>query len=233
MWRRLTLVHTVASLVATFKGLCAELIPVLDVSNVVDESLLQQTIRDGYVSTLTRRRLLQLVALAEEAGADAVMVTCSSIGQVVELIRPFVSIPVFRVDEPMADEAVKLGKRIGVAATLRTTLEPTVSLLRARAETAGKPVEITSTVCGGAFDALIAGDTPRHDALVGNALRDLTEKSDVVVLAQASMARVADAISIGQTMKTPILSSPRLAIEFLARMMDGIPLAATAENIGG
>ena len=147
------------------------------------------------------------------------MVTCSSVGPAVELSRPFVSIPVFRVDEPMANEAVRLGKRIGVAATLRTTLEPTISLLKARANAAGKHIEVLSAVCDGAFDAVIAGDTPTHDAIVGNALRDLCEKCEVVVLAQASMARVADGLPLSQRGSIPILSSPRLAVQFLAEVV--------------
>lgn len=219
MLNRLALVHTVGSLIPTFKGLCTELIPNVDLFNMVDESLLQNCIREGRLSPHTSRRLAQLIVSAQDAGADMAMVTCSSVGPAVELSRPFVSIPVFRVDEPMANEAVRLGRRIGVAATLRTTLDPTVSLLKARANATGKHIEVTSTVCEGAFDAVMAGDTSTHDAIVGNALRDLCEKSDVIVLAQASMARVAEGLSLPQRGSIPILSSPRLAVQFLADLV--------------
>jgi len=40
-----------------------------------------------------------------------------------------VGIPVVRVDEPMAEKAVQTGTRIGVAATLATTLKPTTELI--------------------------------------------------------------------------------------------------------
>jgi Asp/Glu/hydantoin racemase len=219
MLKRLALVHTVGSLIPTFKGLCTELIPHIDLFNMVDESLLQNCIREGHLTPDTSRRLAQLIVSAQDAGADMAMVTCSSVGPAVELSRPFVSIPVFRVDEPMANEAVRLGTRIGVAATLRTTLEPTISLLKARANAAGKHIEVLSAVCDGAFDAVIAGDTPTHDAIVGKALRDLCEKCEVVVLAQASMARVADGLPSSQRGNIPILSSPRLAVQFLAEVV--------------
>ena len=45
----------------------------------------------------------------------------------------------------MADKAVASGHRIGVAATLATTLEPSKRLLRLRAEKAGKDVVIAET----------------------------------------------------------------------------------------
>jgi hypothetical protein len=80
-----------------------------------------------------------------------------------------------------------------------------------------KPIELIATVVEGAFEAVISGDGATHDALVGKALRDLSSKVDVIVLAQASMARVVDSLSPNEK-PVPILSSPRLAVEHLARL---------------
>jgi Asp/Glu/hydantoin racemase len=121
---------------------------------------------------------------------------------------------VLRVDEPMVRKAVGIGKRIGVIATLPSTLDPTVALIRA----SGKSVEIMPLVVDGAFDAVISGDGAKHDALVGAALRDMARKVDVIVLAQASMARVVEALK-PEEKPVPILSSPRLAIEHLATLL--------------
>src|SRR5688572_11917347 len=150
----LALLHTAVVNVTTFQGLCAELLPDTTTFHMLDESLLKNTISDGAMSPLTARRVAGHVVSAAEAGADAVLVTCSSIGRGAEIARPLVSIPVVRVDEAMADEAVRTGKRVGVIATLPTTLEPTASLVRARAEHAGSPVEVTTHLCDGAFAAL-------------------------------------------------------------------------------
>jgi hypothetical protein len=46
----------------------------------------------------------------------------------------------------------------------------------------------------------------------------LAKSNDVVVLAQASMARVVDALK-PEDKPVPILSSPRLAIEHLATLL--------------
>ncbi len=218
MPKRLALVHTVSSLVLPFKALCDELIPGTDIFNIVDESLLQNCIRENRLSPITARRLVGHIISAEEAGADIVMVTCSSVGPTVEMARPLVNIPVLRVDEPMANEAVKMGRRIGVAATLRTTLDPTASLIQAKAKAAGTEIELTPKLCEGAFDAVMAGDTAKHDTIVGTGVRELTQNVDVIVLAQASMARVVENLTESER-QTPILSSPRLAIEHLAEVL--------------
>jgi Asp/Glu/hydantoin racemase len=72
------------------------------------------------------------VLSAVDAGADAVLVTCSSIGPAVEATRPFCPVPLFRIDEEMADRAIATGPRIGVLATLKSTLEPTRDLVAPR-----------------------------------------------------------------------------------------------------
>lgn len=207
----LALLHTAGVNVTTFQALAAELLPDIQTFHMLDESLLKNTIRDGAMSPLTARRVAGHIISAEEAGADAMLVTCSSIGRGAEMARPLVSIPVIRVDEAMADEAVQNGSRIGVIATLPTTLEPTAALVHARAELAGRQVEIVSHLCEGAFAALTGGDAATHDAKVAAGLRSLMTQVDVIVLAQATMARVADAIPADER-RVPILSSPRSGI---------------------
>ncbi|MGI8476443.1 MAG: aspartate/glutamate racemase family protein [Thermomicrobiales bacterium] len=208
--RPLALLHTAAVNVATFAGLCAELIPGTPFFHMMDESLLKNTIADGAMSPRTARRVVGHIVSAEDAGAGAVLVTCSSIGRAVEIARGGVAIPVIRVDEAMADEAVRAGQTVGVIATLPTTLEPTAALVRARADLAGRSVRIVTHLCAGAFAALAAGDPARHDALIADGLRQLMLEVDVVVLAQATMARVADALPPADLPRpVPILASPR------------------------
>ena len=201
-------VHTVLSLPPTFSALAAELVPEADVFHIADETLLGVTRREGRLTPTTRRRVLGYVESAAEAGADLVVVTCSSIGPAVDESRGFVDVPVLRIDEPMADEAVRLGSRIGVVATLPTTLEPTAELVRRRARAAGKDVEVVTQLCDGAFGS------DRHDELVRAGLREISAKVDVVVLAQASMARVVE-----DDPPVPILSSPRLGMERVAQLL--------------
>jgi Asp/Glu/hydantoin racemase len=211
-------VHTVLSLPPTFSALAGELVPEAEVFHIADETLLSNTRREGRLTPATRRRVLGYVESAAEAGADLVVVTCSSIGPAVDASREFLDVPVLRIDEPMADEAVRRGSRIGVLATLATTLEPTAELVRRRALEADRDVEVTAKVCDGAFEALAAGDRDRHDELVRAGLRELIAGSDVVVLAQASMARVVETLGEDER-PVPVLSSPRLGMERAAQLL--------------
>jgi len=211
-------VHTVLSLPPTFTALAEELVPGAEVFHIADETLLGITRREGRLTPATRRRVLGYVESAAEAGADVVVVTCSSIGPAVDASRGFVDVPVLRIDEPMADEAVRLGARVAVVATLSSTLEPTAELVARRAREAGKDVEVVSHLCEGAFEALADGDRDRHDELVRDGLRRVISYADVVVLAQASMARVVDTLSDGEK-SVPILASPRLGMQRVAELL--------------
>ncbi len=121
----LGLIHTSATLVPVFQALCNEHLPGVNVFNIVDDSLIKDVIKRGELTTQTARRVVDYVGSAEAAGADFILVTCSSIGAAVETAATLTRVPVLRVDQPMADLAVATGTRIGVVATLSTTLEPT------------------------------------------------------------------------------------------------------------
>jgi Asp/Glu/hydantoin racemase len=216
--KRLGLLHTSATLVPIFEQLCKAKLPNVAVFNLVDDSLIKDCIAHGGLRPQTARRVAQHVAAAEDAGADFIMVTCSSIGPAVETAAKLASVPVLRVDQPMADRAVAIGKRIGVIATLSTTLEPTADLIRRRAAVAGKQIELTSRLCEGAFDALMSGNAAQHDALVAKALADLASQVDVIALAQASMARVVETLPESDR-RIAILASPPLAIDYLATVL--------------
>jgi Asp/Glu/hydantoin racemase len=178
---------------------------------MVDESLIRDTIAHQQLRRLTIRRLIGMIESAEAAGATAVMVTCSSIGPAAALAQKLFDIPVFRIDDAMAEKAVAVGRRIGVLATLRTTLDPTLALLADKAAAADRSVEIAEGLCAKAFDAVLSGDTETHDRIVSDALLEMASKVDVIVLAQASMARVLNNLPPG-SVSIPVLSSPELAI---------------------
>jgi Asp/Glu/hydantoin racemase len=220
--RRLGLVHTSATLVPAFEQLCRERLPGVAVFNIVDDSLIKDVIAHGRLRPATGRRVVQHVAAAEAAGADTILVTCSSIGRAVETAATLVDVPVIRVDRALAERAVATGRRIGVIATLPTTLDPTADLIGRCAAAAGREVAITARLCAGAFEALMAGDAAAHDATVAAALEALAAEVDVIALAQASMARVVGTLP-PNPQRPPILASPPLAIEALADLFARTP----------
>jgi Asp/Glu/hydantoin racemase len=220
MTKTLGLIHTSATLVPVFQALIDKYLAGKDIKvfNIVDDSLIKNTIARGALTPDTSRRVVDYVGSAEAAGADFILVTCSSIGAAVESSVVLTRVPVLRVDQPMADKAVQMGTRIGVVATLSTTLGPTSDLVRRRAIVAGKDIELTSKLCDGAFDALMGGKPEVHDEMVALALKELAQKVDVILLAQASMARVVGQLT-DEERKVPILTSPELAIQYLANIL--------------
>lgn len=220
MTKTLALIHTSATLVPVFQELTDKYLAdkKLKIFNISDDSLIKNTIERGKLTPDTSKRVVNLIASAEEAGADFILVTCSSIGSAVETGATLVDVPVLRVDQPMADKAIQMGTKIGVVATLPTTLEPTSDLVKRRAIIAGKEIALTSKLCEGAFDALMGGKPEVHDEKVATALKELATKVDVILLAQASMARVVGQLA-NEDKNVPIITSPELAVQHLAKVL--------------
>jgi Asp/Glu/hydantoin racemase len=207
----LALLHTSPTLSPMFNELTARILPGVRVLHFVDESLIKNTIAAGRLEKPTMRRLIDLVGSTFDAGADATLVTCSSIGPAVDMAARLHDRPVLRVDRPMAEQALATGSRIGVLATLSTTLKPTADLVRTVAAERGTPVEITEYLCEGAFEAVMAGDAATHDRIVGDGLMKAMQGVDAIVLAQASMARVLTTLPAG-AVTVPVFSSPELGV---------------------
>lgn len=205
---KLAIIHTTPATVEPMKSLAAEMLPGCEVVNFVDDSILPQLAQNGGNLAEVEERLVHYARFAEGVGADAILEACSSVGEVVVKMQAEVSIPIVRIDEAMAEEAVQRGSCVGVAATLPTTLQPTTRLLRLKAEAAGVQVEIKPILVEGAYQKLMAGDREGHDNLLVEKLREVTRVTDVVVLAQASMARVLPRLSNDEQDKI-LVSPPR------------------------
>lgn len=207
---KLAVIHTTPVTVETFKALAAENLPGYEVVNFVDDSILPQLRENGGDVSQVEERLLHYARFAEQVGAGAILSACSSVGEVAARMRQRVRIPVVRVDDAMAEEAIRRGEKIGVAATLATTLRPTEALIQQKADAAGKAVTIERRLIDSAYQKLLAGDRDAHDAILAEALTTLAQGCEVVVLAQASMARVLPRLP--EALQDKFLTSPRLAI---------------------
>jgi len=221
-------IHTSPLTVDPIKALVAELLPAADVINFVDDSILPQLARNGGDVSEVEQRLLSYAGFAAQVGADVILNACSSVGEVVAAMREKVSVPVVRIDDAMTDEAIRRGTRIGVAATRQTTLAPTLAMLRRKAEAAGTGAVFDARVANDAFDLLAAGDREGHDRALAEMLDELAAANDIVVLAQASMARVLP--SLTEEKRDKFLSSPRLAVERVARVLDDAGSRRTEER---
>jgi Asp/Glu/hydantoin racemase len=213
-------IFTAQSIVESTKQLFAELVPGCRVISIIEDALILDVIRAGRVTPEIARRLVRYYLAAQDTGADLIFNTCSSIGDVAIMARSLVAIPLVKIDDAMAAEAVRTGARVGVLATLQTTLAPTVRLVKAQAAAAGRSVSVVEGLAQGAFEALMAKQPEKHDELVTAAAEQVARQADVIVLAQGSMARMEAALA--QRTGKPVLSSPRRGVlevkETLERM---------------
>jgi len=155
----------------------------------------------------------------ELTGADIIVTTCSTLTPAVELIRPFIQVPVIAIDDAMARRSVLYGKRIMVMATAESTVGPTVSKIKAEADKAGREADISTCVCMDAFFAMKAMDMKKHDMILREKAGEL-KGYDCIVLAQASMAHLED--ETASITGCPVLTSPRLCMEEIKKKLEEI-----------
>ncbi|MBK3571819.1 aspartate/glutamate racemase family protein [Streptomyces sp. MBT62] len=201
----LALLHTSPAHVPVFDDLRDEDHQGLELRHFVDEELLARARREGPEAVAGAVRGVLEKAVAE--GARAVLCTCSTIGAVAESAGTDVGVPVLRGDRPMAAAAVAAGARVVVAATLESTLGPTVALVEEEGRRIGRPVAVRTLLVEGAWARFEVGDTEGCARLVADAV-DAVGDADAIVLAQGSMA---GAQQLTMT-PIPVLSSPRLGL---------------------
>jgi Asp/Glu/hydantoin racemase len=214
----LVLVHTMPPLVEEFTKLCQEMLPGVPMLHVLDQLLLERIRQHGSVTPEDNERLADHVRLAEAIGASAVLVTCSTVSNCVDAIRPRFHVPITKIDDAMAAEAVRLGTRISIIATNPTTFEASRRLIESVAQRNGNPVQIRLRPVAEALQALLCGDGAAHDRLVEEAVREEARVADVVILAQASMARVLKVLARA-SIPVPVLASPQVALEEVRRAL--------------
>jgi Asp/Glu/hydantoin racemase len=206
------LIHAVMPAIQPMREAMGRGLPQARVLNLLDEGLLSEVERRGGLVPECVDRLATQVGLAIEAGADAVLLTCTAYSPVVDEIQArFPSVPVFPVDKVMVEAAVGQAARIGVLGTVPAGIAQQREMLRQAAAAAGKTIEVIESVHPAAFTALQRGDRAEHDRILLEALPALAAQVDLVLLGQASMAHLAS--QIPADLGKPVLSSPDLAVE--------------------
>ncbi|WP_207453986.1 aspartate/glutamate racemase family protein [Herbiconiux sp. SYSU D00978] len=215
---RVALLHTGAVVIPMAGEFVKRELPDVTPINYLDDKIVAD-LGDPALAPSVAERVTKLAQAAADAGAEAILLTCSSISELAAGAAEEVGLPILRIDEAMADEAVATGDRISVLATLATTSGPTTRLIEERAALAGRTPTVTSVVVDGAFDAVVSGDRPTHDRLVAAAIERAAADADVVVLAQASMASAADAAQVD----VPVLTSLESGVKRFRSLLESSP----------
>lgn len=209
--KSIALIHTVKTVANSFEQKLKDYVgePV-KIHNLWDDFLANNPNEIGEFTIENRCRLYNDIKSAEMTGADMIVVTCSTLTPIVNMIRPFVRIPLIAIDDAMGRKAVTCGERILVLATAGSTEGPMREKLNAEAAKLGKSIQIDFQANAEAFQAMKAVQMERHDAILLDMAKNISGY-DCVVLAQASMAHLDQKIE--EICKIPVLSSPGLCME--------------------
>ncbi|RDI50496.1 aspartate/glutamate racemase family protein [Microvirga subterranea] len=216
--RKIGVIHTSRATIDVFGQLIKEREPNATVINLLDDSILPELRENGGDLDAVEPRWRTYARIMSEQSVDLILNACSSIGDLCARAQGDIAQPIVRVDAGMARDAVSRGSRIGVLATLSTTLKPTGDLLRRTAQEQARTIVLDEVLVEGAYAALLQGDQTRHNALIACALDAATRSNDLVVLAQASMARVLP--QIGKSQQARVLTSPPYAVDEVVRQLE-------------
>ncbi len=211
---KVAFIHTSPAAVGPVTAYYGSAAPEIEAYNLLDDGLLR--LFAGNDRGAVEARLLEMIRSAAAAyGVEAALLTCSAVeASSLRVLRAKAGVPVVKIDEEMARQAVRRGRRLGVVVTFAPTREPTRALLQAAARDAGADVTLVEEILPGALEALLAGDVARHDEEVLAAAGRLAVAGvDAIVLAQVSMARVLAAVEAG--VSVPVISSLRTSLDDL------------------
>ena len=182
-----------------------------------DPSILAEIREHNYVTTAPAARLISLFMQAAQAGADAVLNICSSVGEVADSVQDtakYLGVPIVRIDEEMCKDAVRRGTRIGVMATLPTTLEPTKNTLKRVARELNREVTLVDCLVDGAFGL----NQENFRTLLLSHAEQIKEQIDILLLCQGSMAYCEAYLS--DMLNIPVVSSPRYGAAALKKALN-------------
>jgi aspartate/glutamate racemase len=181
----------------------------IEILHILDEPLLFDLLHVGYITPDIQWRFTQLVVEGARVSPRLILVTGSSFGPCVDVAQAMVSVPVIKVDERMATEAVAYGTELLVVATEQTTVAPTRMLLERKAKVLGKEVRVHTLLCEGAHSLLRANQADEHDRIVLDQIRRQELAGiDAIVLAQVSTGRVQEQVTTLTGKK--VFSSPSM-----------------------
>jgi Asp/Glu/hydantoin racemase len=223
MTKKVAVIHTFLHSVEDFKVQFERHLPGVEMINIIDDSLLDESLVNKRRTEGVTQRMAIYAFAAQSMGVDAILNQCTSVAEAVDLIQPMLQIPFVKVDQPMAEEAVRLGARIAVITTATTSVEPSARLVEAMGRKAGKAVTVERRFCEGAYDALLkSGDRKKHDEIVLANVKRAAETNDVIVMAQGSMHKL---LPLLKDVPKPVLTCLESGVAQLRGLLGLPPLA--------
>jgi Asp/Glu/hydantoin racemase len=217
--KKLGIIHAALITTRAVQKYIDEVIPEVEVVHWVDDTIQNTNFacEPGVIPKKNYAKFVQAALSQQEYGVDLILLACSTFNRAVELARPMIETPMLQIDRPMMDLAVGDGRRIGLLATVPTTVPSSERLLRTAATEAGKTIEITTRLCSEAFRVLKAGDPERHNEMLLAEIEELSRRVDAIVMAQISMSVLEPRLT---ATKVPVYNSGRTAFARIREMLE-------------
>ena len=216
------MIHAVPTAGRIAQTAFAQEFPQARVWNILDDRLLDDARTAGGLTDTLSRRMLRLIAHVMDGGAQGLLLTCSSYGEVVDTARRLWDVPVLKSDESLFKAAlVGTHQRIAVVASAPPAVPAAVAQLEALVPTVrpDRPVDVVT-----ALSEEAAGAEPEAAARhLADALRTAGgADADAVLLAQYSLTPARDALAA--LLNVPVLDGAGAA----ARELRGLLTSAAA-----
>ncbi len=221
--KKLGIIHAALITTRAVQKYIDEIIPEVEVVHWVDDTIQNTNFacEPGVIPRKNYAKFVQGALSQQEYGVDLILLACSTFNRAVELARPMIETPMLQIDRPMMDLAVQQGRRVGLLATVPTTVPSSERLLRLAAEEAGKKIDIKTRLCREAFQVLKAGNPERHNQMLLEEIDGLSRQVDAIVLAQVSMTALEPFLD---GTKVPVYNSGRTAFERVRQILESSSL---------
>ena len=190
--------------------------PEAQIIHLLDETLLEDFRRDGGLSPGSRRKALQMAVTAQDAGVDGILVTCSTLSPSVDDFRPFMVIPVVKIDEPVVEWVVQAADSVALLATAESVLKSVEPLVQGKARQLGREVSIRRFVKGDIWPLLLK-DPAAFYREVGEAATQAAKECQAVILTQVSIAPGREYVEAG--VRDRVFASPVYAVQAIRRVL--------------
>ena len=218
--RTIGIIHAIHLTIRAMQPFLERYIPDVEVMHLCDDTIQRDNIAAG-VGVIPKHNYFRFAQYAhnlQESGVELILLACSTFNYAAELARPMIDIPILQIDRPMMELAVTQGRRVGLLATLATTVPSSERLLRIVAAEKNVPVEITTVLRPEAFAAIQKGDSETHNRILLEEIDKLSSKVDSIVMAQLSMSALAP--FLGKT-AVPVYDSGTTGFGYIRQKLFG------------
>lgn len=214
--RKVALVSSTRAVFGPMEAAFREVFPEAQILHLLDETLIEDFRREGGLSPHSRLKALQMTLTAQEAGMDGILVTCSTLSPSVDDFRPFVRIPIIKIDEPVIEEVVQKADTIGLLATAETVLKSVEPLVMKKALDLGRKISVLRFIKGDVWP-LLQKDPSAFYRAIAEAATQAARECQAVILTQVSIAPGRDYME--EKLRNKIYASPFYAVQTLRKIL--------------